>query len=45
MPMKTAVVTGSSKGIGRALATSLLERGINVTVSSPDLAEARRCRR
>lgn len=41
--MKTAVVTGSTKGIGRALAEALLARGINVAISAPDAAEAERC--
>lgn len=41
--MKTAIVTGSTKGIGRALAEALLARGINVAISSPDAAEARSC--
>lgn len=41
--MKTAIVTGSTKGIGRALAEALLARGINVAISSPDVAEAQTC--
>ncbi|MGY2734823.1 SDR family NAD(P)-dependent oxidoreductase [Sphingomonas sp. UYP23] len=42
MPVKTAIVTGSTKGIGRALAYALLKRGVNVVISAPDGAEARR---
>ncbi|MBS27805.1 MAG: short-chain dehydrogenase [Alphaproteobacteria bacterium] len=33
---KTAIVTGSTKGIGRAIAVALAEAGANVTVSSRD---------
>jgi NAD(P)-dependent dehydrogenase (short-subunit alcohol dehydrogenase family) len=33
---KTAIVTGSTKGIGRAIATALAEAGAKVTVSSRD---------
>lgn len=33
---KTAIVTGSTKGIGRAIAIALAEAGANVTVSSRD---------
>ncbi len=43
MPVKTAVVTGSTKGIGRALAEALLARGINVAISAPDTVEAQSC--
>lgn len=42
MPVKTAVVTGSTQGIGRALAAALYARGFNVVVSSPDGAQAGR---
>jgi NAD(P)-dependent dehydrogenase (short-subunit alcohol dehydrogenase family) len=38
---KTAVVTGSSQGLGQAIAQALLERGINVIVCSPSLASCR----
>lgn len=38
---KTAVVTSSTRGIGRALAEALLTRGINVVVSSTNAEEAR----
>lgn len=41
--MKAAVVTGSTRGIGRALAQALLARGINVAISAPDQAEAEAC--
>jgi len=40
--MKTAVVTGSTRGIGRAVAEALLARDINVVISSPDRLEAER---
>lgn len=43
--MKTAVVTGSTRGIGRALAEALLARGINVAICSPDTADAQSCAR
>lgn len=39
--VKTAFVTGSSRGIGRALAQALLDRGIQVYVSSSDGDDAR----
>ncbi len=39
---RTAVVTGSSRGIGRALAQALLDRGIQVYVCSSNGEEARR---
>ncbi|PNU06640.1 SDR family NAD(P)-dependent oxidoreductase [Novosphingobium guangzhouense] len=42
---KTAFITGSSRGIGKALAQALLDRGINVYVSSSDAEEARRTAR
>ncbi len=38
---KTAVITGSTRGIGRALAQALLARGINVVISSTKADEAR----
>lgn len=38
--MKTAVVTGSTRGIGRAIAEALIARGINVVISAQDAAEA-----
>lgn len=38
--MKTAIITGSTKGIGRALAEALMARGIAVAISAPDHAEA-----
>jgi NAD(P)-dependent dehydrogenase (short-subunit alcohol dehydrogenase family) len=38
---KTAVVTGSSQGLGEAIAQALLERGINVVVCGPSLAACR----
>ncbi|MBT0668223.1 SDR family oxidoreductase [Novosphingobium profundi] len=38
---KTAVITGSTRGIGRALARALLDRGINVVLSSRQADEAR----
>jgi len=44
-PRKTALVTGSSRGIGRALAQALLDRGIQVYVSSSDGEQARRTAR
>jgi NAD(P)-dependent dehydrogenase (short-subunit alcohol dehydrogenase family) len=43
MSVKTAIVTGSTKGIGRALAEALLARGVNVVISAPDAAEAQSC--
>ncbi|MBT4907722.1 MAG: SDR family NAD(P)-dependent oxidoreductase, partial [Rhodospirillaceae bacterium] len=33
---KVAIITGSTKGIGRAIATALAEAGAHVTVSSRD---------
>ena len=36
---KTAVVTGSTKGIGKAIATELVRVGVNVIVSSRDSRE------
>lgn len=41
MTRRTAVVTGSSHGLGRAIAQALLERGINVVVSGPSLSSCR----
>lgn len=41
MRNKTAIVTGSSQGIGRAIAAALLERGINVVLCGPSLASCR----
>jgi NAD(P)-dependent dehydrogenase (short-subunit alcohol dehydrogenase family) len=41
MTTRTAVVTGSSHGLGTAIAQALLERGINVVVSGPSLASCR----
>ncbi len=38
---KTAVITGSTRGIGRAIAQALLARGINVVISSTRADEAR----
>lgn len=40
MATKTAVITGSSRGIGRALAQAMLDRGINVFVSSSNEQDA-----
>ena len=42
MPLKTAIVTGSTRGIGRALAQAMLARGINVAICSPDRSDAQR---
>jgi len=39
---KTAVVTGSTKGIGKAIATELVRAGVNVIVSSRDSREVER---
>jgi len=39
---KTAVVTGSTKGIGKAIATELVRVGVNVIVSSRDSREVER---
>ena len=39
---RTAVITGSSHGLGYAMAQALLERGINVVVSGPSIASCRR---
>ncbi|WP_285017453.1 SDR family oxidoreductase [Novosphingobium sp. fls2-241-R2A-195] len=39
--LRTAFVTGSSRGIGKALAQALLDRGINVYISSSDGEDAR----
>ncbi|MFT7286826.1 MAG: NAD(P)-dependent dehydrogenase (short-subunit alcohol dehydrogenase family) [Halieaceae bacterium] len=41
MSVKTAVVTGSSHGLGKAIAQALIDRGINVVVSGPSLADCR----
>ena len=38
---RTAVITGSSHGLGYAIAQALLERGINVVVSGPSIASCR----
>lgn len=38
--MKTAIVTGSTRGIGRAIAEALIARGINVVLSAQDGSEA-----
>ncbi len=38
---KSAVVTGSSKGIGYAIAESLIDAGVNVAVSARDETEVR----
>lgn len=42
MQIKVAVITGSSKGIGRAVAEALQARGMAIVVSSPDADEAAR---
>jgi len=39
---KTAVVTGSTKGIGRAIAEALVREGLNVCVSARDAGEVER---
>lgn len=39
---KSAVVTGSTKGIGRAIAESLVREGVNVCVSARDVDEIKR---
>jgi NAD(P)-dependent dehydrogenase (short-subunit alcohol dehydrogenase family) len=39
---KSAVVTGSTKGIGRAVAESLVREGVNVCVSARDVDEIKR---
>jgi NAD(P)-dependent dehydrogenase (short-subunit alcohol dehydrogenase family) len=39
---KSAVVTGSTKGIGRAVAESLVREGVNVCVSARDMDEIKR---
>jgi 3-oxoacyl-[acyl-carrier protein] reductase len=39
---KSAVVTGSTKGIGRAVAESLAREGVNVCVSARDVDEIKR---
>ncbi|MBA3969521.1 MAG: SDR family NAD(P)-dependent oxidoreductase, partial [Gemmatimonadetes bacterium] len=38
---KTAIVTGSSKGIGRAIAQTLAGAGANVVISARDVHEVR----
>ncbi|HWU02854.1 MAG TPA: SDR family oxidoreductase, partial [Novosphingobium sp.] len=40
MPMKVAVITGSTQGIGHALALALRELGYGVVISCADGAEA-----
>ena len=39
---KTAIVTGGSKGIGRAIAESLVKAGVNVSISARDQIEVDR---
>lgn len=39
---KTAIVTGGSKGIGRAIAESLVKAGVNVSISARDRIEVDR---
>jgi NAD(P)-dependent dehydrogenase (short-subunit alcohol dehydrogenase family) len=41
MRRRTAIVTGSSHGLGHAIAQALLDRGINVVVSGPSLSSCR----
>ena len=39
---KVAIVTGSTRGIGRAIAESLVREGLNVCVSARDAEEIKR---
>lgn len=39
---KTAIITGGSKGIGRAIAESLVKAGVNVSISARDRIEVDR---
>lgn len=40
---KSAIVTGSTKGIGRAIAEALAREGMNVCVSGRDIDEVKEC--